>query len=818
MDCCHAGQLQQLRIHLETEEIMTIRRILLVPASLALIASRLAAADVGPPAPATSAADTGALTTITVTAQHRTEAAQDVPIAMQVVTGEEMQSVQATDLARMDGYIPGLGVSDEQPTQPGYTLRGISISDFGIGTDSPIGIYDDGVYAGKTGGALLLFDDVQRVEVLKGPQGTLFGRNSAAGAISVVSNAPTGEFAADATARFGNYGTEYLDAMVNAPLIDDTLIGRVSFVDNHSDGWLRDDATGATYHRDGDWGLRGQLLWKAPADTSVRLIWEHEELDQPARPAISVVSLPPAPGLPTFPTNPDTWISPFTAPLMNDVVDGRETRSFNGLTLRVEHSFDFGDFTSISAWRHFDTFNREDQDGTDLLYLYFDDANIERNTSYSQEFTLHGKSALADWVAGASYYYDDAWQDSQLNLYTDTIDTLLNNTAGIPGGVYGPISAVTGPLLGISLLGDPWQESMYNHLYARSGALYSDVIWHLASQWNLTTGLRFTDDEKDFSWYNPPRIATALDGSLAQLTQDGFPLPPFPYDQNLVFTAPISTDAPYRLHNSWTDVSPRAVLDYKPTDNELLYLAYSRGYEAGGYNALSPGAIYDPEHMSNYEFGLKSELLDHRLLLNASVYYYLYTHLQNLTLVTNTSVIPEYEVTTSDQHATGVDFETRWQATEALSLRLIAAYIDQTYVSYVAPDGTNLAGQAVGTPFWSVAGGFDYRWHNVAGGDVDLLLQSAYTGAQRCNADSAAQGSCLDIPAFHIGTAETRADARLGWTSSGRTPVTVAVYGNNLFDKQYATGINNITATTLGTPFTDITAPRFYGVEIGIRY
>ncbi|HXY95870.1 MAG TPA: TonB-dependent receptor [Steroidobacteraceae bacterium] len=796
---------------------MSIRRTSTLLASLALVASRLAAADVGPAGPAPSTADSGELATVTVTAQHRTQASQDVPIAMQVVTTQEMQNVEATDLARMDGYIPGLSVSDEQPTQPGYTLRGISISDFGIGTDAPIGIYDDGVYAGKTGGALLLFDDVQRVEVLKGPQGTLFGRNSAAGAISVVSNAPTDEFAANATARFGNYGTEYLDAMVNAPL-GDSLFGRVSLVDNRSDGWLRDDATGADYHGDGDWGLRAQLLWKAPADTSVRLIWEHENLNQAARPAISVVPLPPAPGLPTYPPNPATWISPFTAPLMNDVVDGRETRSFDGLTLRIEHSFDFGDFTSISAWRHFDTFNREDQDGTDRLYLYFDDANIEDNTSYSQEFTLNGKTALADWVVGASYYYDDGSQDSQLNLYTDTIDTLLNNTQGIPGGVFGPISAVTQPLLGISLLGDPWQESMFNHLYARAAALYGDVIWHVAPQWNLTTGLRYTDDDKDFSWYNPTRTAAALDASLAELTAVGFPLPPFPYDQNLVFNYPVSTAAPYRLHDSWSDVSPRAVLDYKPADSTLFYLSYSRGYEAGGYNALQPGAIYDPEYVSNYELGVKSELLDHRLLLNASVYYYLYTHLQNLTLVTNTGVIPEYEVTTSDQHASGIDFETRWQATDAMSLRLIAAYIDQTYVSYVAPDGTNLAGQAVGTPFWSMAGGLDYRWHEVFGGNLTLTLQGAYTGAQRCNADSAAQGSCLSIPAFSIGTSETRADARLGWTSGGRAPVTVAVYGNNLFDKQYATGINNITATTLGTPFTDITAPRFFGVELGIRY
>ena len=104
------------------------------------------------------------------------------------------------------------------------------------------------------------------------------------------------------------------------------------------------------------------------------------------------------------------------------------------------------DFTSISAFRHFNTFNREDQDGTNRQYLYFDDANIEENKSYSQEFTLSGKTGIADWVAGASYYYDDAHQTSQLNLYTDGIDTLLKNTGLVPGGIYGPISQAAAPV------------------------------------------------------------------------------------------------------------------------------------------------------------------------------------------------------------------------------------------------------------------------------------------------------------------------------------------------------------------------------------
>jgi iron complex outermembrane recepter protein len=779
------------------------------------------AAASGPAAPvanAAPAADQGGLETVTVSAQRRTQAAQDVPIPVEVVTPQLISSLQATDLATMSGYVPGLQVDGEQPTQPGYTLRGISVSDFGIGTDSPIGIYEDGVYTGKTGGALLMFDDVQRVEVLKGPQGTLFGRNSAAGAISVVSNEPTDNWGGSATARFGNYGEEYYEAMLNAPVGQD-LAARVSVVDNRSDGWLQDSASGVRYDRNGDWGFRAQVRWNAPDDTKVRLIWEHEDLDQPARPAIGIVPLPPSPGLPLYPPNPQSWINPFTAPVQSYVIDGRETRIFNGLTLRIEHSFGSVQFASITGYRHFDTFNRENQTGTDRLYLYFDDANIERNTAWSQEFTLSGKNALADWVTGADYYYNDAFQTSQLNLFTNSIDTLLSNTGIAPGGLYGPISDATG----VNLLGLPWQESMFNHGLYHSAAVYGDVIWHVASQWNLTTGVRFTHDEKDFSWYNPPRYAPGLDAALGELYPGGVPvsplLPPLAtFQQNLVFTTPVSTAAPLDASNSWNDFSPRVVLDYRPAPDVMLYGSVTKGYQAGGYNALEPGAKYDPETVRNYEIGVKSEFADHRLLLNASVYYYLYSNLQNLNLITNGSIIPQYQVTVSDVHAKGVEAEARWQATEGLRLYATAAYIDSTYKDYVASDGTNLAGQATGVPFWSAAGGFEYQWRGVAKGDVDFTLQDAYVGAQRCNADSQAQGSCLPIPTFETGLATNRTDTRLAWTSHSRVPVTVAAYVNNVFDKRYVTGVQTISSTTLGTPFTNITAPRFWGVELDARF
>src|SRR5207248_1236317 len=134
------------------------------------------------------------------------------------------------------------------------------------------------------------------------------------------------------------------------PLGED-LTARATFVDTHSDGWLRDSLTGQRYERDGDWGMRVQLRWNAPGDTRVRLIWEHEQLSRPARPSIGIVPLPSPPGVPPVPADPSTWISPFAAPVLNDAINAVETRNFDGATLRVQHEFPVADFSSISAYR-----------------------------------------------------------------------------------------------------------------------------------------------------------------------------------------------------------------------------------------------------------------------------------------------------------------------------------------------------------------------------------------------------------------------------------------------------------------------------------
>jgi iron complex outermembrane receptor protein len=767
---------------------------------------------------------------ITVTAQNRTQEMEQVPIALQIITADQINQLAATDLSKMSDFVPGLGVDGSQPTQPHYSLRGIGTADFGVGTEPAVGVYIDGVYAARSGGALLAFNDIQRIEVLKGPQGTLFGRNAAGGAISIVTNEPSDRFEGNATVRMGNDGERYANALLNIPINKDMAL-RVSVVDNQSDGWITNQANGQHYGRNDDWGSRMVYRWNVTPDTRVLLSWDHERLDQPPRPQIGIVPLSNDTNeRPGFPPDPATFLNPLRAPLYNDAITAGETRHFDGSTLIIDHDFSWGSFTSTTAWRFFKTYNDMDNDGTDHVVSYLDTANIEHNNSWYQEFKLSGSNDVVDWVSGVSFYTEQARQTSQVNTNTDSLDTLAQNVDGV--GL--PLTEITQGLqsfgLPYNLLGDPWREQISNDGNFKSYAAFGDLIWHLSDNLDLTTGARFTKDDKDFSWYNAPRQATAFDQTVQQLqTNTLFGIPIYdllPADAQQALTAfgsnvvfPQAVGIPVAAHNSWHDVSPRGVLSYKFTPDVMAYASVTKGYKAGGYNSLSVGSLYAPEHVMNYEAGIKMVVPEYNLLFNASAYHYRYSNLQSNVLNPNSSGsgVPFYEVSTSDQQANGLEFEAQWQPVDGLRLNFNSAFIDATYESAISTSGVSLNGQPTGTPYFSATTGFDYTWHGVFNGDLEWNMQYAYHGPTRCNADSGIQGSCYSTPAFTIGTSQQRTDSRLDWhTPNGQWGI--GLYVNNLFNQRYVLGVGNETTDVFGTPYATVTPPRTFGLEFRTKF
>ena len=786
-----------------------------------VLAASLAAAFFVPPV---WAADD--IQSVVVTAQSRKQLVQDVPMTMQVVTAKDIANVGAKDLADLNGYIPGLTVDANEPTQPSFGIRGVQAGDFGIATDSPVGIYVDGVYTGKTGGALMNFIDVQRIEVVKGPQGTLFGRNSAAGAIAITTNEPGNDLDASAHVKLGKFGRANADVMMNYPF-SSTFAARLVAVRSGSEGWADNTATGKKSGGDKDWATRLSLRKDFDAAKLV-FTWEHENMEQYGRPAFGVIKDPSLPlggyrGVydAAYVAN---FVNPFDAPLANDQ-QGTEGRLFDGATLRIEAPVAGMTFNSVTAYRRFQTHNLTDNDGGARPDLYLTTQDAKHAHSFQQEFKLSGKTDKLDWIAGLSFYHNNEHQDAGAYVTTGTLDTLSQFQGGSPNFamLFGGLAAAGLPGISPNTVFN-WDETHYSDVRTRSASIYGDTIWHLTPETNATIGLRYTRDNKSMTWFVPGRVSPQLDnflnrfGPLAGLDASAFP-------SNVIFgTAAQLASSPVQREKDWTDWSPRLVLDHKLNKDTLLFTSVSRGYQAGGFNIFTPpnpasttrtgqDPSFEPEKMTNFEAGMKMALPDIHASINASLFAYKFKNLQDIQLY-SVGTLPTYNVVSSDQKAHGLDVDGRIRISPRVTLFGGFEYIDQTYTRYQRLDASgkvtlDLGGQPVGTPRLTAMAGINMNWEYAAG-RASVNFQGTHATGQRCNNDTAAL-SCLSTARLKTGEAMSKFDLRVGWDSpSSRYGVALIV--NNVFDQRYITSLGGQTEQ-YGAPYAYLTPPRAIGVE-----
>ena len=773
------------------------------------------------------------LDAIVVTAQSRQQELQDVPIALQVVDQQLLDDVAADNLGDIDAFVPGLVVDAAQPTQPSFRLRGVETSDFGIGTDPAVGVFVDGVYGGRGGGVLLPFVDVERIEVLKGPQGTLFGRNTAAGAISLVTRRPQNETEARLRLRLGNYGKQYADVMWNLPTGDNSAL-RFNALFNHSDGWFQDGATGKDLGGENVWATRAAWQVGLGENTTALVSWDHESLDQNGRVTTGIVPLPAYPQRPPVPVDPDDYLDPRDIPTYSDATNA-EWRTFDGVTLIVDHALTWGHLTSTTSWRQYDALNQTEEDGTNRADLYIDSVNTESNETFYQEFKFAGSNARLDWVAGASFFKEDADQTSEVNTNTAAVDNIVRNLGIAPtpdGSLFG-FTSVLAQMAGIpiSLVGDRWNERFTNTLSTTAYAAFGDVIWRATDKLNLTFGLRYTRDEKDFTWLNTPRNAPELEAKLDlleslgffdALAQMGIPITRELLTFDMAFIDPpamVNKGVLVRDKRSWSDFSPRFVVDYHFNDRAMVFGSLAKGYKAGGFNALQIGHAFENEDVWNAEVGVKQSF--GRFSYNASLFHYRYDNRQSIRLIdpdpNNPVDIPRFVFDTGDLEATGVDFDMRWKVTDAFTLDAQAEWIDSKYKDYVTPEGVDLDGEPTGEPRFTASVGAAYKMSLGDSGDLRLSARHAYRGRTRCNAGSDLQGDCGVNALLDIGEPRERTDVRVGWTSPQGT-WSWAVYGNNIFDNQYVKGLNTYGRGPLGVVGATISEPRTYGMEVAVKF
>lgn len=612
---------------------------------------------------------------VLVTAQKREEGLQEVPISVEAFNARQIDNLAADDIGDLGTFTPNVDIS-RATNQPRYSIRGIGTDDFGIGADPAVGVYLDGVYIGRSGGSKVAFNDIARVEVLNGPQGTLFGRNAAAGAIQYVTNKPVDTYEGWVKATLGNYDRRQFEGVFNVPLTD-TLYLRTGLLYNKRDGWVDNLFNGDDLAREYNKSINAQLRWLPSDRLDIILRAEYDEVDQDSRPASSAVLGPRDNG------------AGFTEVESEERLP--ETRYLFGSSLHVTYDMDLATLTSITAWRSYNTRNPEEKDGSANILYRFNDLNEEKNKQFSQELRLDWDVGERwRWTAGVNYFWEHARQQSGITLGPESLDKLIaEREIGVPYENMTPGQPLD---IAFQVIPDPYnrrafssgveaynsgidfRENIFIDGQYESYAGFADTTFDIFDNLSITAGLRYTEDEKEFGRYVEFNEYVLAFGFPTETRIDANGN----YDPNGELGYLVSEE-------SWSQLTPRLVLDWNVTDAVLLYASYSEGYKAGGFNSageiLAPA--FDPEEVTNYELGMKSSWLDNTLRVNAAVFSYEYDNLQSLEFIESecldNSSTGAYLFETSDVEGDGLELSVNWLPIPSLELFFNTGLLDAEY-------------------------------------------------------------------------------------------------------------------------------------------
>lgn len=593
--------------------------------------------------------------TITVTAQRREATLQETPIAVSAVPEEQITLGQIRDVRDLQQLVPSLRVS--QFSRSGVTefaIRGLGTSADNVGLEPSVAVFVDNVYRSRQGASINDFLSLERVEVLRGPQSTLFGKNSPAGVVHFITQAPEYDFAAAGEVTVGNYDSRIVRGTVTGPIAGGNAAVRFDFNRNTRDGFLDNVTTGETINNRDRWSMRGQLQSDLGDNVSVRLIGDIGNVDERCCAAPFSFHLPQNAGALAFlggtvlPPNPFDRRVAFDGQVRTQI----DTRGLSG---QVDVDFDGFQLTSITALRYFRDSNNIDADFTDLNLSPVRGLDTEY-TTFTQEFraTSTGNNRV-DWLAGVYFFdqnmthMDNTRYGTDLRPFADLVTgggiTALETALGVPGGTF--LGAGQGRTENYDLTTESW-------------SVFGQVDFHVTDRFTITGGLRHTEEDKtvdaDLLVQDPFSALNFVQIGFQQIFATVFfqltGLPPTPaniaanpgaaaqaqaaatagstnpaVNPLLGLTAlQFSPPAPdYASARSEDNLSGNIILSYDVSDNLNVYASYSTGYKAGGFNVSSTAAIanalqFDPEISTNIEVGFKAQLLDNTMRLDVAAF------------------------------------------------------------------------------------------------------------------------------------------------------------------------------------------------------
>lgn len=713
----------------------------------------------------------GGLEEIVVTAQKRAENVQDIPLSVTALSSETLDNSGFDDLSDLSALSPSLQLGNFGPIAF-VTLRGIGNENTTAGGDPGVALHYDGVYLGRPVATLFTAFDTERVEVLRGPQGTLYGRNATGGSINYITKKPIQDFEAEGDFTYGNFDRKRARAAVNVPLSTSVSTRVVGFWEN-ADGYTQNAFAGGRNGNDIDnWGIRGHISFD-PIDSDFKAILSANYIKSggvgstpelreffPGSTTGQNLSGPPIPGTNNYIVN--------GVPILNDLrpfresKDADQSRNSEFLLFSGTLEYEFGSVTAKSITGYAETryaaLTDQDYSPLPLAELLLE----ENSKQFSQEIQLlSNNDAGFNWILGGYYFHEDASRRSQ--FFRSRYD-IIARQAGVPSA--------------FDVGGDVTSESY---------AFFAQATYDVTSRLAVTGGIRYTNDRKDG-------------------INRGFQFGPAPY------SGPVSAN--------FDKVTYRVAANYDIADDVLLFASYSTGYKSGGINQVAIPAltnpVFAPETVKAIEVGIKSQFLDRRLQVNTSLYRNEYDDLQFQVF----GLFGPEAFNASGATVQGVEIELVAVPADWFQFDGSVGYSDATFDAQIV-QGVQLDGNRVQrTPEWTFNAGTTINW-NVGNSsmrlraEVNHTSEIFYTAFNRSGGFTAPGGSDL-------AEGYTNANLRLFWTSANER-YSLEGYVTNVFD---SVQIGNVFRDIgfLDTPGgggpENITyrPPRQYGVTLGVKF
>lgn len=780
------------------------------------------------------AQEAGTVSEIVVTAQKREQSLQDVPIVVTALGQQVLQDAGVRDVKDLAQVTPGLMVtSTGNEASTVARIRGVGTIGDNPGLEASVGVVIDGVYRPRASTGIGDLGELERVEVLKGPQGTLFGKNTSAGVINVLTAEPSFDFGAEVVATLGNYDAQELSASVTGPIVADKLAGRLYVAGRKRDGFY-DVVTDPGPRKAGDdmnrnyWTARGQLLVTPSDDLIIRAIADYTQRNENcclgqiivAGPADAALDAASGVRANLDPLDADSRTVYANRGSAQDVRD-------QGVSIQVDWDTPWlggATLTSISAYRNWRTIMGTEADfsAADLMYRDKDGSYRTEFSYFSQELRLAGEAGRLNWLIGAFYNSEDLDQNSSIYFGNDLQRFLSLRFSG--GASNSFLSTLSGLPVSQILQPNGGTRDVYRQ-ESETTAFFTNNSFAITDQLEFTFGLRYTMDIKrlaaDYSNFGTAGASCAA--SLARVPQITAILGPATstYLGTICFAPNDPSFNAFSSTQKQTDneLTGTAKLSYRFNDDLLTYLSYARGYKSGGFNLdrarfgigrPDPNTFFPAEKVDSYELGAKSTLLDGALLLNGALFYQEFTDFQLNAFTGISYLVSSIPKVTSR----GVDLDFVWSTPlEGLGLQGGVTFAETQYGSFTPPaellssQGRLPHSRLSGAPRWSGSVSATYDRPLTDNLDLHANISARYTSEYNTGSD---------LNPLKTQDAFTLINARVG-IGSNSDRWRVEAWVANLTDETFSQVVFDplLQTGSLGSIFGP---PRTYGLTLRLTY